>query len=134
MSTNNFLKSKDYIQKNEEIECESLHILQDAKEDSIVEARHLCIDGYTDEDSSQFAHFAQINKHKGTLRCHHAEISTLDGGEIHATKVDIKECLSGSIYAQEVSIDTVQSNLKIYAANSITINSVKGSNNHFTIN
>jgi hypothetical protein len=129
----NLERTQGYIKKDEELECASLHILQDVEEGSIVETNQLLVDGTTARYSSQFSRRAKINKHKGTLRCHHAEIDTLDGGEVHATYVHINNSLGGTIYAQDVTIDNVHEGLSIFASNSITINLINGSHNTFTI-
>ncbi len=125
--------TQEYIQAEEELQCDSLHLLKDTNENSIIEAKQLLIDGCTDHYSSQFAHTAQINLHKGTLRCHKAEIDTLDGGEVHATEVHIKHALSGTIYAQDVTIEIVDEYVSVIASHSITIHNVHSENNSFLI-
>jgi len=99
-----------------------------------LEATNLTIDGATHGDSIQEARFAKINRHKGKLRCHNAKIKLLEGGEIHATDVEVDTSLGGSIYAENVIVHNVKNNLKIYASNSITIKKVSGEDNLFKIN
>ncbi len=125
--------TQECIQKEAELQCNSLHLLQDTKENSIIEAKQLLIDGATDSYSSQFAHTAKINLHKGKLRCHKADIDTLDGGEVHATEVSIKNALSGHIYAQDVTIDFAGEDVTVIASNSITVHNVPSTNNTFLI-
>ena len=126
--------TKDSIGEGVELISETIHINGHVGAKSIVEAINLTIDGATHQDSKQFAKYAEINRHKGILRCHEAKIKLLEGGEVHATKVDIEACLGGSIYAQDVTIGLVKSNLKVYASNSITIKHVSGEDNLFKIN
>ena len=133
ISSQNFEKKQEYLKENEELECISLHILHDVEADTIIETSQLLIDGTTDIYSSQFSRTAKINKHRGTLRCHEAEINILDGGEVHATHVHIHNCLSGTIYAQDVIIESVEENLTVFASNSITVNLINGSHNTFAI-
>jgi len=126
--------TKDSVGEGVELVSQTIHINGHVGAKSTVEAINLKIDGATHQDSKQFAKYAEINRHKGTLRCHEAKISLLEGGEIHATKVDIQNSLGGSIYAQDVAIGLVKSNLRIYASNSITIRLVSGEDNLFKIN
>jgi hypothetical protein len=126
--------TKDSVGEGVELTSEVIHIKGHVGANSIIEATNLKIDGATHQDSSQFAKYAQINRHKGKLRCHEAEITLLEGGEVHATRVDIDTALGGIIYAQDVTVRQVKSNLKIYASNSITIKHVSGEDNLFKIN
>lgn len=128
------LEIKENVEDGVECDSKNLHIINDAKEYSIIEATELKIDGKSVKGSLQFAKNAQIHTHKGSLRCSHAKIENLDGGEVHATKVEISTASSGSIYAQDVIIDTVLDNLNIYASNKIEIKNLKGSNNTLKIN
>lgn len=133
LSSQDYEITKHSIEKNEELVCASLYVLHDVNEYSIIEAKQLHIEGTTDTYSSQFVHTAKINHHKGTLRCHKADILTLDGGEVHATQANIKDALSGGIFAIDVTVDSLSENVNIYASNSITINNIHGSFNTFSI-
>ena len=126
--------TKDSIGEGVELVSETVHINGHVGAKSTLEAINLKIDGATHQDSQQFAKYAEVNRHKGTLRCHEAKVKLLEGGEIHASKVDIEACLGGSIYAQDITIGLVKSNLKVYASNSITVKLVSGEDNLFKIN
>lgn len=126
--------TQDSIGEGVELVSESIHVNGHIGAKSILEAINLQIDGVTHQDSIQYAKYATINRHKGTLRCHEAKISLLEGGKVHATKVSIENCLGGSIYAQDVTIGLVKNNLKVYASHSITIRHVSGEDNIFKIN
>lgn len=125
--------TKDSIGEGVELVSETIHVNGHIGAKSVLEAINLQIDGVTHQDSKQYAKFAKINRHKGTLRCHEAKITLLEGGEVHATSVEIESCLGGSIHAQDITIGLVKSNLKVYASNSITITQVKGEDNLFKI-
>jgi hypothetical protein len=112
---------------------ETIHINGHVGAKSTLRAVHLTIEGATHKDSTQEAKFATINRHKGKLRCNSAKIKLLEGGEVHATNVEIENSLGGTIYAENVTIDHVKSNLKVYASNSITIKRVSGEDNLFKI-
>jgi hypothetical protein len=126
--------TRDSIGEGVELVSETIHVDGFVGAGSILEAINLNIEGATHQDSTQFARFAKINRHKGVLRCHNAKIALLEGGEVHASSVDIEASLGGSIYAQNVKIGHVKSNLKVYASNSIKIRLVSGEDNTFKIN
>ena len=126
--------NKDSIGEGVELVSESIYVSGHVGANSIIEATNLQVNGATHKDSTQFARFAKINRHKGLLRCHEAKIALLEGGEVHATNVDIESSLGGVIYAQNVKIGHVKSNLKIFASESISIRLVSGEDNKFIIN
>ncbi len=126
--------TKDSIGEGVELISESIHVEGFVGANSKLEALQLEINGATHQDSKQYAKFAKINRHKGTLRCHEAEIGLLEGGIVHATKVNIESSLGGQVYAQDVTIGHTKNNLKVYASNSITVRLVSGEDNLFKIN
>ncbi len=126
--------TKDSIGEGVELVSESIHVEGFVGTHSRLEALHLDIKGVTHQDAKQYAKFAKINRHKGTLRCHEAEIGLLEGGVVHATKVTVESSLGGQIYAQDVVIGHTKNNLKVYASNSITVRLVSGEDNLFKIN
>jgi len=131
---NELNKTRESVKEGEEIVSQTLKILGNVHENSIIEASTLHVEGTTLEDSTQFSRFATINKHQGKLRCHEAQINVLEGGEVHATTLKIDSAFSGDIYAQDVIINNAHSDLKVFASNSITINNILGINNTLTIN
>ena len=126
--------TKDSVGEGVELVSETIHVNGHIGANAIIEAVNLRIEGATHQDSTQFARFANINRHKGLLRCHEAKIGLLEGGEVHATNVEVESSLGGVIYAKNVKIGHVKSNLKIYASNSISIKLVSGEDNLFKIN
>ena len=125
--------TKDSIGEGVKLTSETIHITGHIGAKSVLEALQLQVDGATHQDSTQFAKYAKINRHKGLLRCHDAKITLLEGGEVHATNANIETCLGGSIYAKDVTIGHIKNNLKVYASNSITVRLVSGEDNTFTI-
>lgn len=125
--------TKDGIGEGVELTSETIHVEGFVGSNSFLNATNLIIDGATHQTSNQSAKYAKINRHKGNLRCHEAEIKLLEGGEIHATNVNIDSCLGGTIYAKHVTIKHVKKNVKIYASHSINIDQVSGEENVFTI-
>ena len=126
--------TKDSIGEGVELVSECIHVEGFVGANSRLEAIKLDIKGATHQDAKQYAKFAKINRHKGVLRCHEAEIGLLEGGVVHGTKVKVESSLGGQIYAQDVEIGHTKNNLKIYASNSITVRLVSGEDNIFKIN
>ena len=125
--------SLDSLGEGVELTSETIHINGHVGAKSTLRAVNLTIDGATHKDSMQEAKFATINRHKGRLRCHSAKIALLEGGEVHATNVEIENSLGGTVYAENVTISNVKNNLKVYASNSISIKRVSGEDNLFKI-
>lgn len=125
--------TKDGIGEGVELTSETIHVEGFVGSNSFLNATNLIIDGATHQTSRQSAKFARVNRHKGILRCHKADIKLLEGGEVHATDVTIDTCMSGTIYAKNVTIRQVKSNLKVYASDSINIELVSGEENLFRI-
>lgn len=123
----------DSVGEGVNLVSESVHISGHIGAKSTIKALNLVIDGATHQDSIQEAKFATINRHKGKLRCHEAKINLLEGGEISATNVEVKDVLNGTIRAEKVTIGRVKNNLKVYASSSITIEQVLGEDNIFKI-
>lgn len=126
--------SLDSLGEGVRLTSETIHINGHIGAKSTLKAVNLYVDGATHQDSLQEAKFAEINRHKGKLRCHSAKIKLLEGGEVHATNVEIDSSLGGSVYAENVTIGQVKNNLRVYASNSITIRLVSGEDNLFKIN
>lgn len=126
--------SRDTIKEGATLISERIHVDGFVGPNSRLEAVILDIDGATHQSSSQYAKYANINRHKGTLRCHEANIAVLEGGKVYASTVNIKDSICGSVYAQDVTIKHVRNNLRVYASNSITIQLVSGEDNLFKIN
>lgn len=123
----------DSVGEGVNLVSESVHISGHIGAKSTIKALNLVIDGATHQDSIQEAKFATINRHKGKLRCHDAKIALLEGGEISATNVEVRDVLNGTIRAENVTIGRVKNNLKVYASSSIIIDQVLGEDNIFKI-
>jgi hypothetical protein len=126
--------TKDSIGEGVKLISETIEVEGFVGLNSHLEAHNLKINGATHQNSKQFARFAQINRHKGTLRCHQAKISLLEGGTIHASQVEVDAAIGGQIYAEDVIIGHTKNKLKVYASNSITVRLVSGEDNLFKIN
>ncbi len=125
--------TKDSVGEGVELISESIHITGHIGAKSRVEAKDVLIDGATHNDAFVTSKNAKINRHKGTLRCHKAEINSLEGGTVYATHVKINAALGGQVCAEHVTINSLKHNLKVFASKSITIERILGEDNHFVI-
>ena len=123
----------DTLSEGAELKSESIHIEGYVGRNAKVEAKELVINGVTHNGSKVFSKEATIHRHKGLLRCHKANVHLLEGGEIHATEVYIDSAIGGSIYAQDVHVKELRSNVKIYASSSIYIDNLIGEDNILAI-
>lgn len=126
--------TQDSVGEGVKLSAESISIDGFVGANSHLEALHLKIQGATHQNSCQTARYATINRHKGTLRCHQAKIDLLEGGIVHASRVEIDSSMGGQIFAEDVIIGHTKNNLKVYASNSITVRLASGEDNVFKIN
>lgn len=125
--------TRDGVGEGVELVSESIHITGHMGAKSSIEAKDVIIDGATHNSAFVTARSAKINRHKGTLRCHKAEINSLEGGTVYATNVTINAALGGQVCAEHVMIKSLKHNIKVFASKSITIERILGEDNHFVI-
>ncbi len=125
--------TEDTVGEGVHLTSETIHISGYVADKATLEAKTLIIDGASHNGSKLFAREAKLNRHKGILRCHQADIGLLEGGEVHASNVTIDTALGGTIYAEDVTIKNVRNHLKVYATKSITIEQISGEDNLFVI-
>ncbi len=125
--------TRDGIGEGVELVSESIHITGHMGAKSKIEAKDVQIEGATHNQAFVTAKSAKINRHKGTLRCHKAEINSLEGGTVYATHVTINTALGGHVCAEHVTIRSLKHNLKVFASKSITVERILGEDNHFVI-
>jgi len=125
--------TRDGVGEGVELVSESVHITGHMGAKSSIEAKEVEIEGATHNEAFVTARTAKINRHKGTLRCHKAEINSLEGGTVYATHATINAALGGQICAEHVTVKSLKHNLKVFASKSITIERILGEDNHFVI-
>lgn len=125
--------TRDGLGEGVELVSESVHITGHMGARSSVEGKDVHIDGATHIEAFVTAKNAVINRHRGTLRCHKADIKSLEGGTIYATHAHIHAAMGGKIYAEHVTIKSLKHNLKVYASKTITVERILGEDNHFII-
>lgn len=125
--------TRDGVGEGVELVSESIHITGHMGAKSSIEAKDVEIEGATHNQAFVTAKNAKINRHKGTLRCHKAEINSLEGGTVYATHAKINAAMGGQVCADHVTIKSLKHNLKVFASKSITIERILGEDNHFVI-
>lgn len=76
---------------------------------------------------------ANIHLHRGSLKAKAANIDIVESGKIEADIVSIQKMVGGEIFAREIYIDTLYSNARITALESITIGTIEGEGNKLII-
>lgn len=76
---------------------------------------------------------ANIHLHRGNLKAKEANIAILEAGKVEADIIRIKKMVGGEIIAREIHIDTLYSNARITALESITIQNIEGEGNNLII-
>jgi hypothetical protein len=125
--------TRDSVGEGVHLTSESIRVSGHIADKAKVEAKTLVVEGATHTGAHLYAHEATVNRHKGVLRCHKANVTLLEGGELHATHVHVETALGGTIYAKRVTLGNVRHHLKVYASDSIVISSITGEDNCFVI-
>lgn len=76
---------------------------------------------------------ANIHLHRGNLKAKEATINILEAGKVEADVIRIQKMVGGEVIAREVHIDTLYSNARVTALESITIQNIEGDGNDLII-
>jgi hypothetical protein len=76
---------------------------------------------------------ANVHLHRGDLKAKDAHINILESGKVEADVIHINKMVGGEIIAREIHIDTLYSNARITALESITIQNIEGNGNKIII-
>lgn len=76
---------------------------------------------------------ANIHLHRGNLKAKEATINILEAGKVEADIIRIQKMVGGEVIAREVHIDTLYSNARVTALESITIQNIEGDGNDLII-
>ena len=100
---------------------------------AVVKAKVIEIGGQTHQSAKLYGGDVSVNLHKGFVDGENITIDLLDGGKVVGDVVRIKKASGGEIEAREVYIETVLSNVTVYASHYIELNKVEGTGNKFII-
>ncbi len=100
---------------------------------AVVKANIIEIGGQTHKSSKLYGGDININLHKGYANGEKVTIELLDGGRVVGDIVHIKKASGGEVFAKEVYIEKVLSNLNVHASHHIELERVEGTGNKFFI-
>ncbi|MGP1580240.1 MAG: flagellar assembly protein A [Wolinella sp.] len=124
---------KEALGDGARIEADTVEIAGNIGSASEVRAHTATIKGQTHQNSKVFADEIYIEVHKGYAEGDEVNIARLEVGIVRAKKVKIAHAYGGKIYAQEIYIDQLYSNLHAYASQKIEIAHLAGEDNKFTL-
>ncbi|MFA5214796.1 hypothetical protein [Sulfuricurvum sp.] len=129
------ISSQDAVGMGVNIDVQKLDISGTVGDNAKIQACELTIGSQTHKKSQiNVTEIANIHLHRGNLKAKEANINILEAGKIEADIVRIKEMAGGEIIARIVHIETLYSNARITALESITIDNIKGEGNNLIIN
>jgi hypothetical protein len=91
------------------------------------------IGGQTHQSAKLYGGDVSVNLHRGYVEGETIKIDLLEGGVVEGDIVHIKKAAGGEIRAKEVYLETVLSNVLVYASHYIEIDKVEGTGNKFII-
>ncbi len=100
---------------------------------AVVKAKVIEIGGQTHQSAKLYGGDVSVNLHKGFIDGENITIDLLEGGKVVGDIVRIKKASGGEIEAREVYIETVLSNVTVYASHHIELDKVEGTGNKFII-
>jgi hypothetical protein len=124
---------EDAVEEGMHVKVQNLSIRGSLGPKTLIETREISIDGQTHSESVIKCINAHIAHHKGKVTARSVEVETLDGGEIIADEVIIKNAMRGSIRAKTIQINMLGSHVIMQASQSIKIKQNKGEENKFII-
>jgi len=128
-------QSKDAIGTGVNIDVQKLDVNGTIGNNTKIQAREVSIGAQTHKNSQiDVEENATIHLHRGHLKAKEATIEILEAGRVEAETVRVQKMSGGEIIAQRVFIDTLYSNAKITALESIEIKTILGDGNNLIIN
>lgn len=125
--------NKDAIGANISIETSEIRISGSVGQEAKIKANIVEVGGVTHSTSFIEAKKAKIATHIGTLKCDECEIERLEKGKVFGKIIHIGSALGGEIYAEEIYIQNLISNVTITASKLIQIGENIGSANKLII-
>jgi len=125
---------EDAVEEGMHVKVQNLSIDGSIGPNTKIEARNISMTGQSHHDSFIQCVNADIGLHKGKVIGRKVEVKTLEGGEIIADTVIIKNAIRGTIRAKTIKIDLLGSHVIMEASESIDIRRAKGEENRFIIN
>jgi hypothetical protein len=126
-------KEKDAIGTGLSVTVATLNVDGNIGDKAKITAKEVDIGGQTHQTSEIICDKAKIATHKGKVVAEEVDIDSLEAGVIQAEVARVKNAIGGVIYAREVIIENLSSNIKIYSSKKIEVQNINGSENLFVI-
>lgn len=124
---------EDAVEEGMNVKVQKLSVKGNIGPFTNIEARDIFIDGQTHNDSTIQCVNAKIGQHRGKIKGRTVEVETLEGGEITADKVIVKNAIRGKIRARVIEIELLGSHVVMEASEYIEVEKIKGEENKFII-
>ncbi|MFP4332284.1 MAG: flagellar assembly protein A [Campylobacterales bacterium] len=115
------------------VEVETLKVEGNIGKAVKIKAKKVEIVGLTHQSSVIEANEADIKILKGYLKAKDCKIERVEGGVVYGESVEVAGILGGGLNGRVVRVGDVYSNSHIAASEKITINTLKGEDNHFRL-
>ncbi len=115
------------------VEAQEVRVEGSVASSAIVRGQTVKIGGQTHQTSKVYGSDVDINVHKGYVKGEKVHVTRLERGIIEGDEVSVGQVIGGEIRAKKVNVEIVNSNTKIYAADMIHLEHIKGEDNIFTI-
>lgn len=126
--------SEDSIGTGVNIDVQKLDVSGTVGGNAKIQACELHIGAQTHKKSQiNVTEIAHIHLHRGNLTAREANIDILETGRVEADTVRVKKMVGGEIVARVVEIETLYSNARITALESIEIQTIEGEGNNLII-
>jgi hypothetical protein len=126
-------KEKDAIGTGLSVTVATLNVNGNIGDKAKITAKEVDIGGQTHQTSTIVCDKAKIATHKGFVQAEEVEVDSLEAGVIEAEVARVKNAIGGVIYAREVYIENLSSNIKIYSSKKIEVEHINGSENLFVV-
>jgi hypothetical protein len=131
---NKKVDSEDAVGMGVNIDVQKLDMSGTVGSNAKIQACEVNIGAQTHKKSHiNVSEIANIHLHRGNLKAKEANITILEAGKVEADIIRIKKMMGGEIIAREIHIETLYSNARVIALESITIQNIEGEGNNIII-
>ena len=125
---------EDAIGTGINIDVQKLDVSGAVGRNAKIQACELKIDAQTHKKSEiHVSETANVHLHRGNLKAKDAHINILESGKVEADTIHIQKMMGGEIIGRVIHVDTLYSNARIIALESITIQKIEGDGNNLII-
>lgn len=123
----------DAIGMGVEVEATDVEVEGNVGSNSKVTAQRIKIGGQTHKSSVLSAPKIEVNLHRGLAVGKEIAIKRLEQGRVEGEEIYVEQAAGGEIIGKNVTIEILQSHMRVVASQSITIKKMKGSENSLII-